>query len=53
MGFKEFASRTLSIYKWGETFLTLNYDPLEEYSKATTPEEILKTEASFFPHIRI
>lgn len=48
-GFKKQAERLMTIYKWGDTFLTLNHDPLEEYSKAESQEEIKKAEISFFP----
>jgi len=47
-GFKSEAEGLLSIYKWGATFLSLNQEPLEEYSRAQTPEELLAVEASFF-----
>lgn len=45
------ARRYLSIYKWGETFLTLNKEPLEEYAKAENANEIEKIEREFFPSI--
>ena len=51
MDFKEHARRVLSIYKWGETFLTLNLDPLEDYAKATTLEELQSVESSYFSHL--
>ncbi len=47
-GFKGQARRLLSIYKWGETFLTLNHEPLESYSTAKTAEEMSVAEAQFF-----
>lgn len=49
MNFFDAAERLLSIYKWGETFLTLNKAPLEEYSKAATFEELKKIELAYFP----
>lgn len=49
--FKEQARRILSIYKWGETFLTLNHDPLEEYSTADSLERIKEMEISYFPYL--
>jgi pre-rRNA-processing protein TSR3 len=48
IGFKEFASRLLSLYKWGDTFLSLNKDPLEEYSLAESQEQIREIEESYF-----
>lgn len=47
-GFKSEAERVLSIYKWGPTFLSLNREPLEEYSNVRNLEELLVAEASFF-----
>ncbi len=47
-GFMEQASRLLSIFKWGNTFLTLNHEPLESYSLARTPEEMAVAESQFF-----
>jgi len=48
IGFKSEAERLLSIYKWGSTFLSLNQEPLEEYSHARSLEELSAAEASFF-----
>ena len=52
MDFKDLAYNLVSIYKWGDTFLTLNGDILEEYSKATSPQEVSNIESSYFPGIR-
>jgi pre-rRNA-processing protein TSR3 len=48
LGEKEEATRYLSIYKWGPTFLTLNADPLEEYSRAGSEDEVRDLEKEFF-----
>lgn len=48
LGFKELASNLLNIFKWGNTFLTLNHEPLEAYSKAGNFEEMSEAQASFF-----
>ncbi|MCX8175868.1 MAG: DUF367 family protein [Candidatus Bathyarchaeota archaeon] len=48
-GFKKFAEEVLSIYRWGEVFLTLNKEPLEDYSKAKSMEDILRLEQEYFP----
>jgi len=37
-GFRQPASAILSLFKWGETFLSLNQDPLEKYAAAKSPE---------------
>lgn len=47
-GFKEQAVRLLSSFKWGNTFLTLNHEPLESFSRVGTPEEMMAAEAEFF-----
>ena len=48
LGEKEDAKRYLSLYKWGPTFLTLNAEPLEEYSKADSEDEVRDLEREFF-----
>jgi pre-rRNA-processing protein TSR3 len=46
-GFRQPAELILSLFKWGETFLTLNQDPLESYSAAKS-SEISLLEEEFF-----
>jgi pre-rRNA-processing protein TSR3 len=46
-GFREQAEKILSLFRWGETFLSLNQDPLEQYASAT-PTELLSLEEEFF-----
>jgi rRNA small subunit aminocarboxypropyltransferase len=48
MGFRTTAAQLLALFKWGQTFLTLNAEPFEAYSLATTEDEMAKTEAEFF-----
>lgn len=48
MGEKDEANRFLSLYKWGPTFLSLNADPLEEYSRAGSEDEVRDLEKEFF-----
>jgi pre-rRNA-processing protein TSR3 len=48
MGFSERASQLLSLFKWGQTLLSLNAEPLEAYSLARSDEEMRKAEAEFF-----
>lgn len=45
--FKEGASHLLSMFKWGHTFLDLNSERLEEYSKAKDSTEIIKMQSIF------
>ena len=47
-GFRENAIRLLGLFKWGETFLTLNDQPLQSYSTVGTPAEMLEAEEQFF-----
>ncbi|HUH99418.1 MAG TPA: DUF367 domain-containing protein, partial [Nitrososphaerales archaeon] len=53
VGEAEEARSFLNLYKWGPTFETLNHDPLEEYAKAASEEEIEAIERSFFPQLRV
>jgi pre-rRNA-processing protein TSR3 len=48
LGFKGDAGRMLGSFKWGETFLTLNHEPLECYSQVETAEGMSRAEAEFF-----
>lgn len=48
MGFSERANQLLSLFKWGPTLLTLNAEPLEAYSTASSEEDMAKAEAEFF-----
>ena len=52
LGEKEQATEYFSIYKWGPTFESLNHDPLEEYSKARSEEEIEALEKEYFPQLQ-
>lgn len=46
--FKDQASKLLSIFKWGHTFLDLNHDWLESYKKARDSTEIVELQERFF-----
>ncbi len=46
-GFGEPAGVILSLFKWGETFLSLNHDPLEKYAVAKS-SELSQLEEEFF-----
>ncbi|HZW57755.1 MAG TPA: DUF367 family protein [Nitrososphaerales archaeon] len=50
LGFSNVAKKLLSIYKWGGTFLTLNQEPLDEYSRAESAQQVTKIERSYFPN---
>jgi rRNA small subunit aminocarboxypropyltransferase len=46
-GFRQPANAILSLFKWGETFLSLNRDPLEKYAAAKS-QELSDLEEDFF-----
>ena len=48
LGFKELAVKLLHIFKWGDTFATLNREPLESYSQVESEEEMSEAQTSFF-----
>jgi len=47
-GFMEEAVDLLSIFKWGQTFINLNYERFESYAKAKNSAEIVKLQSHFF-----
>jgi len=40
--------RFLEAFKWGQTFLTLNHDPLMDYAGTRDLSEVLRVEESYF-----
>lgn len=56
MNFLRASTRLLSIYKWGQTFISLNQEALDEYSKSATEEQVRKVEMTYYPqafrHVR-
>lgn len=46
-GKKEQAALILNKFKWGHTFLELNREPLEEYSKAKDSTEVVKIQGEY------
>ena len=46
-GFKEKAEYYMNSFKWGHTFLELNFELLEEYSNAKSSVEVVKTQNDF------
>ena len=53
-GNREQASQLLSGFRWGERFIELNYEPLEEYSCAKTSAQLVELQFEFFDleHLR-
>jgi len=48
LGFKTQATKLLSLFKWGETFVSLNLEPLEAYSLAVDRESMKIAESQFW-----
>jgi pre-rRNA-processing protein TSR3 len=51
LGHKDKATELLTKFKWGPTFLNLNYDLLHDYLNADTLESIMETEREYFGHL--
>jgi len=49
-GFKQEATKLLSICSWGHTFLELNCELLENYASASDSTEIIKMQERFVHH---
>ena len=47
LGYKEQAEKVLSKFNWGHSFLELNKEPLEEYSKAKNSREIVEIQGHY------
>jgi len=47
MGFREPAERLLSIFKWGPTFISLNREFLDEYSRAKDSRGVVRIQERF------
>ena len=50
LGDKQTAKDIMNKFKWGHTFLELNADLLEDYSKAHTQEQMAQIEQEYFPN---
>jgi len=46
-GFKEIAEDTMSVFKWGPSFITLNHELLEEYSRCATSGEVVQIQREY------
>jgi len=47
IGYEEECKKLMSKFKWGNSFLGLNREPLEKYSKARNMEDVLKAQELF------
>ena len=50
-GYKEQAWDIMNKFKWGHTFIELNYNILEDYSRTTEQQRIMEIEKEYFPNI--
>jgi pre-rRNA-processing protein TSR3 len=48
MGFRENAARLLGLFKWGDSFMALNEQPLQAYSTADSVTAMSEAESQFF-----
>ena len=51
LGFKSNAEELLNKFKWGHTFIDLNFELLELYKDQENPNEILSIEKEYFPNL--
>ncbi|HVP82811.1 MAG TPA: DUF367 family protein [Nitrososphaeraceae archaeon] len=51
LGYQSRAEELLNKFKWGHTFLELNFEILKSYSEKQNPEEIKKIEKEYFPNV--
>jgi pre-rRNA-processing protein TSR3 len=49
--YKEQAYEIMNKFKWGHTFIELNYNILEDYSKTTEQQSIKEIEKEYFPNL--
>ena len=49
LGYGEHARAVASKFKWGDTFLALNHEPLEAYAAAKNSADVIKVQREFMP----
>ncbi len=49
LGLKDQAKEVASRFKWGETFLILNHEPLEAYAEAKDSADVIRIQQDFMP----
>jgi pre-rRNA-processing protein TSR3 len=47
LGFRNHAEEILNLYKWSQNFIIMNEQPLLEYEKANSAEEIIEAQKDF------
>lgn len=51
LGFKSYAEELMNKFKWGHTFIDLNFELLELYKEQDNSDQILKIEKDYFPNL--
>lgn len=51
-GFKDAADTLLSVFKWGHTFIEINYGMLETYASAKDSADVVMLQNSFIANIK-
>jgi len=51
LGLHDYSKKLLSLYKWGETFLSLNENALKDYEAAQSQDEVRALELDYFPQL--
>jgi pre-rRNA-processing protein TSR3 len=51
LGEKKLAADIMDKFKWGHTFLELNFNLLEDYARAETENQIMQLEKEYFPQL--
>lgn len=49
IGMKALAKKMLSIYTWGEVFISMNYELLERYAQCKNSAEVLEVQKEYLP----
>lgn len=49
LGYQEQAREIADKFKWGDTFLTLNHEPLEAYATAKDSADVIRVQQEFMP----
>ncbi|RMG39863.1 MAG: DUF367 family protein [Methanobacteriota archaeon] len=51
LGFEQDATRIAKAFKYGQTFIDLNYDRLDAYSRATDSKEVVRLQKEFMDEL--
>jgi pre-rRNA-processing protein TSR3 len=52
LGEKKLGTEIMNKFKWGHTFLELNFNLLEDYASADTEVQTVQLEKEYFPQLR-